>query len=214
MVAKTAQRSTENVKTNVNRLTRAQNSLWKGARVAPQFCREVKNANGKKSKKYLRLIKPIAYKVALAAACSAVVGETELDMKHLGMDALPESKTRPWMCSLSPGAAMMLEHFLSSIVQQILSYNQILTKTVKRHSKNHADVTALSIEEVKRAIFAPASGVPLCTTVLPLVLSRKKKSSESEAPGDQEVAVSKDDDEAEDAENSASGGGDDDDDEE
>ena len=184
-VAKT---SAENVAKNNSQFTRAINSAWRMAPKASMYSMKVINKDsGKESIKYTHLINKNAYQIAVSGACAAASGALEGDMNMLGMQILPDSKSRPWSCAMSPAAAFMLEQHLASIAQQIVYNNRIIRSGLKKHTKNHRDVTKFSIEEVRRAIFQPATGVPSTTTVLPMILSRKKKVDEKEAPGDTEA---------------------------
>ena len=183
-----AKQSTANVLKNQSQLNRAVNGMWKIARKAPMFSKTTKNPETKTtSTRYTHLLNSMAYKVAVSGACASVSGMLENEMKHLGVKVRPDSKNLPWTCALAPGAAFMLEQFLAAVVQQIIYNNRIIRKGLNKHSKNHRKVTKLAIEEMKRAIFEPASMVPISTTVLPMVLSRKKKAGETEAPGDKDA---------------------------
>lgn len=207
-VAKT---SAENVAKNNSQFTRAVNGVWRMAPKASMYSLKVINKEtGKESIKYTHLINKNAYQIAVSGACAGASGALESDMNMLGMKVLPDSKSRPWSCAMSPAAAFMLEQHLASIAQQIVYNNRIIRKGLKKHTKNHRDVTKFSIEEVRRAIFQPATGVPSTTTVLPMILSRKKNADEKEAPGDKEAPdhsnePEEDDEEAEEVENGENG---------
>ena len=195
----TAQESTKTMMSNQARLRKAQDGLWKVAKTAPMFSVAMKGSTGREYKKYTRLINTSAYKVAMSGACASITAETQLDMGHLGMDYNPDSKLRPWAQSLSPGAAFMLEQFLATIVQQVVYQARTVRNGIKKHSRNHKEVIKLAIDEVRKSIFEPASGVPTSTTALPMSIARKKKEGESEAPGEKEAesAPAADDDEEE-----------------
>jgi len=190
-----AQKSTKNVLTNANRLRRAQNYVWKTAKTNHVFTKT--NENGKT--RYTRLIKPIAYKIAVSGACQTESALNEIEMKRLGVEVEPDSKQCPWTCSLAPGAVLPIEMFLASVVQQILLYNKVLKTSLKK-KRNDRHITKISIDEVKKAIFDPAAGVPTSTIVLPYALARKKKAGETEAPGEREAEDVKEADEDEEEE--------------
>ena len=198
----TAQTSTQNVFKNQAQHNRAINGIWRDARNAPMFSKKVvSEKSGKESTRHMRLINTLAYKIAVSGACAGVSGVLESEMESLGMNVLDDNKNRPFSCSMAPGAAMLLEQFLASIVQQIIYNTKIMRNGLKKHSRINKTMTRISIGEVKKAIIDPASGIPLTTTVLPLVLSRKKKEGETEAPGDAEAV----DPAAEDAEEAEDG---------
>ena len=185
MTVSVAKQSSVNVAKNQVQLNRAVNGMWRIAKKAPMFCKTTKDEKTKtETTKYTHLLNSLALKVAVSGACASVSGMLENDMEKYGMNINPDSKSLPWMCSMAPGAAFMLEQFLAAVVQQIIHSNKILRKGLGKHARNHRAVTKLAIQEVKRAIFDPASAVPISTTVLPMVLSRKSKKGESEAPGE------------------------------
>jgi len=185
---------------NMTRHRKAVDGLWKIAKKAPQFSCVKVGSTGKEYRQYSRLINANAYKVAVSGACAAVAGELQIDMKHLGMDFTEDSKVRPWSCALAPGAAFMLEQHMAAVVQQILYYNKTIRTGIKQHKRNHKNVTRLSIDEVRQAIFMPAMGVPCETTALPMSIARKAKPGEAQAPGEAEAGEVAAADEDEDAE--------------
>ena len=205
MPATTAQNSVKNMHENATRLRKSQDGLWKIAKKSPMFSVVKQGSSGKEYTQYSRLVNSQAYKVACSGACAAVAAELQIDMAHLGMDFTPDSKTRPWACQLSPGAAFMLEQFLATIVQQVVYQARTVRNGIKKHSRNHKEVIKLAIDEVRKSIFEPASGVPTSTTALPMSIARKKKEGESEAPGEKEAesAPAADDDEEEEEEGDA-----------
>jgi hypothetical protein len=183
-----SKQSTINVSKNQQQVNRAVNGMWKIAKKAPMFCKTTKNPETKaETTRYTHLLNGLAYKVAVSGACASVSGMLEHDMDRFGMNINPDSKSLPWTCSMAPGAAFMLEQFLAGVVQQIAYNSTIIRKGLGKHSRNHRSITKLAIEEAKRAIFDPASSVPISTTVLPMILSRKKKAGETEAPGEKEA---------------------------
>lgn len=205
MVATTAQKSTMSMMDNQARYRKAVDGVWKIAKKSPMFSCIKKGSTGKEYTQYTRLINPNAYKVGVSGACAAVAGELEIDMKHLGMDFTGDSKTRPWACTVAPAAAFMLEQWLSTIVQQILTQNKTIREGLQHHKRNHKLVTQLSIDEVRQSIFFPAMGVPAYTTALPMSISKKGKKGEEESAGEKEFeagapAAEEDEDDAEEAE--------------
>lgn len=181
-----AQTSTQEMMKNQARYRRATDGMWKIAKKAPQFTCVKAAESGREYNQYTRLINTNAYKIAMSGACAAVSGELEIDMKHLGMDYTPDSKTRPWSATLSPGAAFMLEQFLATVVQQIVYHNLSIRKGIKRHARNHKEVTKLAVDEVRRSIFTAASGVPDVVSALPMSVARKAKKGEGESAGEKE----------------------------
>lgn len=222
--------SAQNISTNRSRLRRGVDGIFKKARHAPMYKKQiVDEKTGKKSFKYTRLLNRNAFPISAALACQTIATESENELKRLGIDSLPESKLRPWNVSFAPGSVFALEQFFAAQVQQIMYNAKIIRDNTHLHSKNHKSVIALAIEEWKRAVVAPASEVPISTIVIPMVLARKTKKGEKEAPGEQkapdapteEGAGGEDEDEDDDeeeggenGENDNEGGDDDDDDDE
>lgn len=187
MPASTAQKNQQNMNDNFSRHRRAIDRLWGMAKKAPMFNVKRKGSTGKEYTAYARLVNTPAYKVAVSGACAAVSAELQMDMKDLGMDYTPDSKLRPWAMSVSPGAAFMLEQFLSTIVQQVLYQGRIIRSGIGRHNRNHKEVTKLAIEEVRNSIFAAASSVPSSTTALPMSIAKRTVSGDKkEAKGEEE----------------------------
>jgi hypothetical protein len=200
-----ARQSTVNVVKNSSDLNKAVNGVWRIAKKAPMFSKtSVNEKTGVERTTYTRMLPTIAYKIAVSGACASVSGLQDAEMDKLGMNIYPDSKTLPWTCALSPGAAFMLDQFLGAVCKQIVFNARLIRSGVGKHSKNHKAVTKLAIEEVKRAVFDTASAVPISTIILPMGLARKKKKGEEEAPGDKEAvddAVDEvDDDEVDDGE--------------
>ena len=194
------QTSTQNVFKNNRDRDRAINGMWRSARTAPMFCKDTEN--GKKM--YTRLINPNAYKIAVSGACAAASGELDSELASFGMNALPDSKNSPFTCSLSVGAAFQLEQFLASVVQEIIHKNKIIRTGIRKHSRNEKQMTKIAIQMVKEAIFDPANGVPSSTTVLPMMMVRKKKNQKTSA-GDEEAKDPVAEDEKEEDENEEDG---------
>lgn len=218
-----AKQSIQNHFTNSNRLRKCQDGIWKNARTAPMWVATVPTADGKGTKKrYTRLIPSAAYKTSLSGACGAVFGETELDMLHLGMEPLEDSKQRPFAMSMSQGAAFLVrtasacthtlhevltrcdflqcsqkEQWMACLVQEILTSARAIRNGVRRHARNHPSVIRLAIKNVRENLFRSAMDVPEYTIVLPVAMSRKKKAGEEVAPGDADVADVADEAEAE-----------------
>lgn len=198
MPATAAQKSTQNVKRNLNDLYKVTDRMWAIAKDAPMFSvKKVNPKTGKESKKYTRLINTMAYQIAVSGACNAVSQDVKREMKSMGMTPEEESKTRPWTCALAPGAAFMLEQFLAAIVQQVMFQAKTIRTGIKKHSRNHKSLIKLAIDDVRESVFHAASGMPTSTTVLPISISRKKKEGEVEAPGDKEMTTAQDDDDKE-----------------
>jgi hypothetical protein len=147
----------------------------------------VDEATGKKSFKYTRLLNRNAFPIATALACQTISTETENNLNHLGIESLPESKLRPWNVSFAPGSVLVVEQFIAAQVQQIMYNAATIRKFCDTHSKNHKSVIALAIDEWKRAVVAPASDVPVSTTIIPMSLARKAKKGETQSPGEQKA---------------------------
>lgn len=179
---------------------KAVDNLWRIAKTAPMFSKVSKRKDGSLVRRSARLINSNAYKVAVSGACAALVGETGIDMKHLGMDVKADSKTRPFSMSLAPGAAFMLEQFLSSIVLEIAHHSRTIRTGLGKHARNNKEIIKIAIAQVKESIFDAAAGVPVETVVLPFVLARRKRAGEEVAPGEvdaDEMAAEEDDEEDE-----------------
>lgn len=180
--------SSQNVSTNRARLRRGLDGIFKKARHAPMYKKEiVDEATGKTSFKYTRLLNRNAFPIATALACQAISTETGNNLKHLGIESLPESKLRPWNVSFAPGSIVVVEQFIAAQVQQIMYNAAIIRKFCGAHSNNHKSVISLAIDEWKRAVVAPASDVPVSTTVIPMNLARKAKKGETQSPGEQKA---------------------------
>lgn len=190
MVA-TAEFQKSNVKmaTNYARHSSVINKAWSSDKIPMFQTTKISPTTGNTYVQRTRLINSKAYKIAVSGACAAVAGELEIDMKHLGIEFNPDSKTRPWAVGLSRGAAFMFEQFLATIVQQIVAQNKIIRSGIKKHARNHKEVTKLAIAEVRKSIFEAASGVPTSTTALPMMVARKKKDGEVEAVGEKEFVA-------------------------
>jgi hypothetical protein len=188
----TAQQSTRKMMDNQARLRKCQDGLWKVAKKAPMFSVAKKGSTGREYTQYTRLVNTNAYKVAMSGACASVAGETQLDMEHLGMDYKADSKTRPWACTLAPGAGFELEQHLATIVQQIVAQSKVVRDGIKKHSRNHKECVKLAIDEVRESIFHAASGVPTATIVIPNSISKKTSPGDKgESKGDEEFDNSK-----------------------
>lgn len=184
-----AQTSTQNVFKNQANYTRALNGMWRMSRNAPMYSKVVVNEKtGKETTRHTRLLNNLAYKIAVSGACAGVSGALENDLETIGCAVLEDSKTRPFACTLAPGAAMAIEQFLASVVKQVTYHTISIRNGLKKHSRINKAMAKIAIAEVKKSMFDPASGLPLTTTVLPLVLARKKRDGEAEAPGDVEAA--------------------------
>ena len=197
-----ARQSTINVVKNSGDLNKAVNGIWRIAKKAPMFSKTSSNPKtGVERTTYTRTLPTMAYKIAVSGACASVSGLQDAEMGKLGMNIYPDSKSLPWTCALSPGAAFMLDQFLGAVCKQIVFNARLIRSGVGKHAKNHKAVTKLAIEEVKRAVFDTASSVPISTIILPAGLARKKKKGEEEAPGDKEaVEAVEDEDEVDDDE--------------
>ena len=208
MGATTAQKSKQIIMRNQHLHRRATDGIWKIAKTSPMFSVSKTGPSGREYKQYTRLINQNAYRVAMSGACAAVTGELQLDMKHLGMDYNADSKNRPFACTLAPGAAFMLEQFSAAVVQQIVYQNKIIRDGIKKHARNHKDVTKMAIDEVRKSIFGAASGVPSDTIVLPMSVARKSAPGDkNESKGEEEFvpgkAADNDEDDAADDEDEA-----------
>lgn len=206
----TAQKNQISMAENFTRHRRTIDKLWSTARKAPMFNVTKRGSSGKEYTAYSRLINTPAYKVAVSGACAAVSAELQLDMQHLGMEYIPDSKMRPWAMSVSPGAAFMLEQFLSTIVQQIMYQSRIIRSGIGRHNRNHKEVTKLAIEEVRESIFAAASSVPSSTTALPMSIAKRAVIGAATAKGEEEFEPNAAGDNEEDEEEEAGDAADDD----
>lgn len=186
---------------NIRRRKRAVSAIQKNWRSVPMYRKKMTNeATGKTRVKYARLIRSYPWKVALALASSAVVEETKLDLSHLGVESIPESKMRPFMATISDGAVFALEQWMAATVQEIMHYAKIIREEIGLHSRNHKDVIELAIKTFEEKTAAAASGMPTATTVIPMVLARKKLAGEVEAPGEKKADEDDKEEEGEEAE--------------
>lgn len=185
---------------------RAIDGMWRIAKNAPMFSKVSKHKDGRLVRRSARLINSNAYKVAVSGACAALVGEQAVDMRHLGMQYKEDSKTRPFCMSLSPGAAFMLEQFLSSVVMEIMSHSKSILNGIGHHTRNNKQTVKMGIQQVKESIFDAANGVPSETIVLPFVLARRKRENEEVAPGEVDAdELAEEDDNHDDAGNAEDG---------
>jgi len=199
-----AQKSIQSVYENQARARRVTDGLWRNAKKAPMFGIVKKTQSGRVMRKTQRLISSNAFKVLLSGACASVSASVEQDLDELGVDYTQDSKSRPFSMSLSGGAQLMLEQFLSAIISQIVYQTRTIRNGIGRHQRNNKELVRLAIESVRESVFDAANVAPMDAIALPMALARKKRVGEAEAPGEQEVddaeADADEDDEEEDDE--------------
>lgn len=196
MTATTAAKvSQENVFKNFDRRARATNGIYKNWRSAAMYKKTIEdNETGKVRVRYGgNFISSHAFKVGMALASSAVIGDSKRCLKRLDIEPVNETKHRPWSASITPGAAFQLNQFFEALTHEVMTRAVAIRDTVGFHSRNHKSVIELAIKDVKKHVIDPSSGMPASVTILPMKLARKKKQGEEEAPGEKVVADDDDD---------------------
>lgn len=205
MTITTAQRSRDNVFKNLNLRGRCVNGIYKGYKDAPMHRREVKDeeTGTVRVKRSGRILKAHNWKVAMAMASSAVSQDAKYSLSKFGVEAHKESKMRPFEATISVAAAYSLENFISSLAKEVMLRARVIKETIGHHERNHKSIIQMAIDEVKKQIVDPSTGAATTITVMPFKLARKRKSGETEAPGEKIVEDVADDDNDEEEEEDA-----------
>ena len=184
--------------------------VWNAAAHAPIFCKITKktitDANGKKREKDCfrtsRLIGSHAYKVAASGAGLYASKVLQCEGEVLRTETFGEKTRAPWLPTLSAGARMVLEQFLSALAQEAGFKGHAIREGVgnsKRLSKTHVKS---GWEATYDSVFGSSTLLPM--NVITLALEKKKASKgkvgtkEVEAKGDDEYNPPVEDDAGED----------------
>ena len=180
--------------------------VWNAAAHAPIFCKITKKTiiddNGKKKEKECfrtsRLIGSHAYKVAASGAGLYASKVLQCEGEVLRTETFGEKKRAPWLPTLSAGARMVLEQFLSALAQEAAYKGHAVREGVgnsKRLSKTHVKA---GWDATYESVFGSSTLLPM--NVITLALEKKKTSKGKvgakggEADGDDEYTPPAEDD--------------------
>lgn len=165
-------------------IKKAVNTTWRLAPKAPMFTRKSgKTVAGKKKVvRTKRLISGHAFKIHASggAAYANAVFQSEAAAYRLNVGR--ESKRVPWLPSVSPGAAAILEQFLCAYAQTATQNAMNIRLGLGSHKRLNGKLMKLGFDEADAVIFGSSMPVPRATLVctpLPKKRSNGKKDGEN-----------------------------------
>ena len=155
--------------------------MWNTAAHAPIFCKITKkklpDGQTKDAFRTARLIGSHAYKIAASGAAMHASQVLAGDCNRLRMSAYRESSRAPWLPTLSAGARMVLEQFLSALAQEAAYKGHAVREGCgysKRLSKKHI---LAGWNATYDSVFGSSTLLPRSMVTLPVVKKSKKGSS-------------------------------------
>ncbi len=180
------------------------NRLWAIAPRAPIFCKETKRRTADGHARVLRRtshpVSSQAFKIAASAAAAAFSHAVGVECRQLRLDLPLEKRTCAWLPSISPGARLMLEQFMTALAQEAGYKAHAYRRSASRkHAPTRLGRAHLRAgwEATLDRVFADATPAP-AACLLPLVAleSAKPATRKSRAKAAPKAAEGDDDDKA------------------
>lgn len=189
------------VQSNMKKIEKITNKMWANAHKAPMYSRRLTNANGKRTvTRTKRLIAPHSIKIMVAGSAMQCVARHRNEMVKYGIKPQKESRSQPFMPSMSPGAKMMFEQFMCAYTQEGMIKAKTILESAKQHKRMRPEVVEGGFAQANASIFFSAAPVPMRTIVTPLKKAKKGAATKStlldsgspEVEDDDPVAVEED----------------------
>ena len=192
------------VQSNMKKIEKVTNKMWANAHKAPMYSRKLsQDKDG--SKKFItrtkRLISGHSIKIMVAGSAMQVAARHRNELAKYGLQPQKESRSQPFMPSMSPGAKMMFEQFLCAYAQEGMIKAKTILDAAKVHKRMRPEVVDGGFAQANQSIFFSAAPVPQRTVVISLKKGGAKKGpstkpsnkgGEAAAEEDDPVAVEED----------------------
>ena len=164
------------VQGNLKKIQKITNKMWACAHKAPMYSRKMPTKNGEKVvTRTKRLVSGHAVKIMVAGSAMQCAARHRNELVKYGLKPQKESRSQPFMPSISPGARMMLDQWLAAYAQEGMVKAKTILSAAKVHKRMRPEVVEMGFQQANESIFFAAAPVPQRTVVISLKKGGAKK---------------------------------------
>lgn len=164
------------VQSNMKRIEKINNKMWACAHKAPMFSRKMPTKDGARAvTRTKRLVSAHSVKIMVAGSAMQCAARHRNELAKYGLKPQKESRSQPFVPSISPGAKMALEQWLAAYAQEGMVNAKTILTAAKVHKRMRPEVVENGFQQANESIFFAAAPVPQRTVVISLKKGGAKK---------------------------------------